>query len=80
MSTGREQELDHLFRRAGFGASQQDVAEYARLGFLGFSGAAARLLDYARIPDDVDEFIGRPGYVGVTARGAPAWAAPKPRA
>ena len=70
MSTGREQELDHLFRRAGFGASQQDVAEYARLGFLGFSSAAARLLDYARIPDDVDDFIGRPGYVGVTARGA----------
>ncbi|MEX2660417.1 MAG: DUF1800 domain-containing protein [Vicinamibacterales bacterium] len=70
MASGREQELDHLFRRAGFGASQQDVAEYARLGFLGFSSAAARLLDYARIPDDVDEFIGRPGYVGVTARGA----------
>ena len=70
MASGREQELDHLFRRAGFGASQQDVAEYARLGFLGFSSAAARLVDYARIPDDVDDLIGRPGYVGVTARGA----------
>jgi len=63
------EDLDHLFRRGAFGASQQDVAEYARLGFLGFSSAVAHLLDYARLPDDVDDFIGRPGYTGITAPG-----------
>ena len=63
------EELDHLFRRAGFGASQQDVAEYERLGFLGFSNAVAHLLDYARLPDDVDDFIGTPGFAGITAPG-----------
>jgi uncharacterized protein (DUF1800 family) len=30
----------------------------------------SRLINYADIPDDVDDNIGRPGYVGVTARGA----------
>ena len=61
--------LDHLFRRAGFGASQQDVAGSERLGFLGFSNAVAHLLDYARLPDDVDDFIGTPGFAGITAPG-----------
>jgi uncharacterized protein (DUF1800 family) len=66
----REFEIEHLLRRAGFGATEEEVNEYARLGFLGFSSAAARLLNFAELPDDVDEFIGRPGFVGVTARGA----------
>jgi uncharacterized protein (DUF1800 family) len=69
MASGREQDIEHLFRRAGFGATQQDVADHARLGFLGFSNAAARLLDYSGIPDDVDQHIGTPGYAGVTAQG-----------
>ena len=69
MASVREQDIEHLFRRAGFGASQQEVAEYARLGFLGFSNAAGRLLDYGRSPDDVDTKIGTPGYAGVTASG-----------
>jgi len=63
------EDLDHLFRRAGFGASRQDVADYERLGFLGSSNAVAHLLDYARLPDDVDGLIGRPGYSGITAPG-----------
>ena len=63
------EDLDHLFRRAGFGASQQDVEAYERLGLLGFSNAVAHLLDYARLPDDVDALIGRPGYAGITAPG-----------
>jgi uncharacterized protein (DUF1800 family) len=69
MSAPRDQELGHLFRRAGLGASPQDVAEYARLGFLSFPTAAARLIDYSRIPDDVDDYIGTPGYAGITSRG-----------
>jgi uncharacterized protein (DUF1800 family) len=69
MSTQRDQDLEHLFRRAGFGASRQDVADYARLGFLGFSSAAAHLVGYSRLPDDVDDYIGTPGYAGITAPG-----------
>ena len=68
MNSGREQEIDHLFRRAGFGASQEEVDGYANLSFASYAGAVARLLNVTGIPDDVDSFIGRPGYVGVTGR------------
>ena len=71
----REPEIEHLLRRAGFGATDDEIEGYLRLGLLGFSGAAARLLNYTAQPDDVDDFIGRPGYVAVTARGAFAPAA-----
>ncbi len=33
MNSGREQEIDHLFRRAGFGASQEEVDGFANLSF-----------------------------------------------
>jgi uncharacterized protein (DUF1800 family) len=69
MVSGREQDIEHLFRRAGFGASRREVADFARLGFAGFSAAAAHLLDYKRLPDDVDSLIGAPGYAGITAPG-----------
>lgn len=59
--------IEHLLRRAGFGASQEEVDLYADLGF---SGAVRRLLDFKAVPDTVDELIGKPGVVGVTARGA----------
>ncbi len=75
MAPQRDEEIAHLFRRAGFGAGGADIDKYARLGILGFSTAAAHLLDYERQPDDVDQAIGRVGYVGVTARGAFAPAA-----
>jgi uncharacterized protein (DUF1800 family) len=68
MSSRREQEIDHLFRRAGFGASQEEIDEYSRLGFASYAGALAQLLNYSEVPDDVDGLIGRPGYVGVTGR------------
>lgn len=69
MAQSRADDIEHLLRRAGFGATEQDVSDYTRLGFLGFTAAAARLLNFAALPDDVDRFIGRPGYVGITARG-----------
>jgi uncharacterized protein (DUF1800 family) len=69
MRSSREQEIDHLYRRAGFGASEEEIDDYTRLGFASYAAAAARLLNYSDIPDDVDSFIGVPGYVGVTARG-----------
>jgi len=66
--SGREQEIDHLYRRAGFGASQEEIDEFTRLSFASYSGAVARLLGYEDFPDDADTLIGRSGYVGVTAR------------
>jgi uncharacterized protein (DUF1800 family) len=69
MARSREPELEHLLRRAGFGATDEDINEYMRLGLLGFTAAAARLINYTAVSDDVDTFIGTPGYVGVTARG-----------
>ena len=68
MRSGREQEIDHLYRRAGFGASQEEVEGYTSLSFASYAASVARLIDYSDIPDDVDSLIGRPGYVGVTGR------------
>jgi len=67
MPRGREEEIEHLLRRAGCGATQQEIDEFADLGYL---RAVDRLLDDRQVPDDVDSLIQRPGYVGVTARGA----------
>ena len=67
MRQQREYELEHLLRRASFGASEGEVERYARLGLLSFSAAVAHLLAYQHIPDDVDEAIGAVGYVGTTA-------------
>jgi hypothetical protein len=51
--------IEHLLRRAGFGATE---AEIDYLNELGYAGAVDYLLDYEQAPDDVDSFIGRPGY------------------
>jgi uncharacterized protein (DUF1800 family) len=67
MAATREEELQHLLRRAGFGASEADVDHFARRGLLAFGTAAGSLLAYQDQPDDVDGFIGSVGYVGVTA-------------
>jgi uncharacterized protein (DUF1800 family) len=61
-----EHQIEHLLRRAGFGASQEEIDDYADLGV---AGTIRRLLDYEAVPDDVDALIGKPGYVAVTARG-----------
>jgi uncharacterized protein (DUF1800 family) len=69
MAPTREEELQHLLRRAGFGASEADVSRYTRLGLLSFSTAVAHLVAYQAQPDDVDTFIGTPGYAGVARVG-----------
>jgi uncharacterized protein (DUF1800 family) len=58
--------VEHLLRRAGFGASDEEIGRYSDIGF---AGTANRLVFYRTEPDDVDELIGKPGYVAVTARG-----------
>jgi uncharacterized protein (DUF1800 family) len=69
MASRREQDIDHLLRRAGFGATEEEVESYTSLAFGGYTFALSRLLSYQHIPDQVDDQIGKPGYVGITATG-----------
>ncbi len=61
----RDPLIEHLLRRAGFGADAQRHETYANLGY---ATALDRLINYESIFDGVDEHIGEPGYVGITAR------------
>ena len=61
-----EPALEHLLRRAGFGASQEEIDQYLAMGY---QRTMARLVNYETVPDDVDSFIRRPGYVGITVNG-----------
>jgi uncharacterized protein (DUF1800 family) len=62
----RDQPIEHLLRRAGFGASAAELDAYAAAGY---GAVVDRLVDFERVPDDVDANIGRPGFVAVTSRG-----------
>ena len=55
--------VQHLLRRAGFGASAAEAAMFSERGFTATLDA---LVDYHRAPDDVDALIGQPGYAAVT--------------
>ncbi|MGH9309483.1 MAG: DUF1800 family protein, partial [Vicinamibacterales bacterium] len=61
----REEHIEHLLRRAGFGATDEEVQRYADMPYV---SAVERLLSYERVEDDVDAHIGQTGYVGLTAR------------
>ena len=67
MARGSPQ-LEHLLRRAGFGATAEELRFYEDMSQ---SQAVSHLVDYDRVPDDVDARIGQNAYVGVTGRGAP---------
>ncbi len=58
--------MEHLLRRAGFGASPEDLQQFDRLSM---SAAIDHLLDYERQPDDADTRIGDPAHAGITTRG-----------
>jgi hypothetical protein len=58
--------IEHLLRRAGFGASPADLASFEDMSM---SGVLDYLLDYEDQPDDVDSKIGNPAYVSVALRG-----------
>ena len=71
MAFAFDQQFEHLLRRAGFGARPDEIDTFRGLSF---NGAIDRLVNYERIPDDVDAKIFQPGHVGITTRGqfAPA--------
>jgi len=57
--------VEHLLRRAGFGATPAEGEKYSRLTL---PLAVASLVSYDPARTDVDAFIGTPGYVGHTIR------------
>jgi uncharacterized protein (DUF1800 family) len=58
-------ELDHLLRRAGFGAGAMDADTFRDMST---SAAVEYLVDYEGRPDDVDARIGRPDHAQVATR------------
>jgi uncharacterized protein (DUF1800 family) len=62
-----DRQIEHLLRRAGFGARPDEIETYQGLSL---TGAVSRLINYELIPDQVDSWIAQNGYVQVTARGA----------
>ena len=66
MQARRESYARHLLRRAGFGATPQELDDYASMST---AAAIERLINYEREPDDVDARIGTPNHVGITTRG-----------
>jgi uncharacterized protein (DUF1800 family) len=61
-----DESIRHLLRRAGFGASPQELSYYNEIGR---AASVEALVDYEQFDDDVDAFIGQAGYVSVTTRG-----------
>src|SRR6266480_4045693 len=59
-------EIEHVLRRAGFGARQDELDTYGQMSVVELVDTLA---DYADVPDLVDTFIGKAGYVNVTTRG-----------
>ena len=58
--------IEHLLRRAGFGAGSDDLATYSALSY---ASAVDRLVTFEALPDSVDSLIGKPGYLGTTSQG-----------
>jgi len=57
--------VEHLLRRAGFGATPEEREKFSRYTV---PNAIVALTSFNLTNTDVDRFIGTPGYVGVTVR------------
>ena len=58
--------VEHLLRRAGFGATPEEGARFSRMTL---PLAAAALTNFDPAKTDVDAKVGTVGYVGITTRG-----------
>ena len=59
--------VEHLLRRAGFGATPEEGAKFSRMTL---PTAIAALVNFDPSKTDIDSAIGTPGYVGITIRTA----------
>src|SRR6476619_2898520 len=66
MAQQSDRQIEHLLRRAGFGARPDELDTYREMSI---SDAIDRLVSYERVRDTVDDNIGKAGYVGTTTRG-----------
>ena len=60
-------QIEHLLRRAGFGARPDELLSY---GNMSIAQAVDALVNYETVPDEADSFIGKAGYVNTTTNGA----------
>ena len=60
-----DSEIDHLLRRAGFGASPSEIDTFGRMSI---GSAINYFVDYEGRPDDVDARIGRPDHAQVVTK------------
>src|SRR6202171_2978495 len=67
MARTPDRQVEHLFRRAGFGARPDELELYRQMSI---GQAIDVLVNYDSLVDDVDALIGKPGYVGMTINGA----------
>ena len=58
--------VEHLLRRAGFGALPEEGDKFSRMNL---PLAVAALTNFDPLKTDIDGRIGTPGYVGITTRG-----------
>jgi uncharacterized protein (DUF1800 family) len=66
MAHTSDRQIEHLLRRAGFGATPDELSFY---GEMSVAQAVDTLVEYERVDDNVDSWISKPGFVGVTTRG-----------
>jgi uncharacterized protein (DUF1800 family) len=66
MAATADRQIEHLLRRAGFGARPDELTTY---GAMSISQAVNALVAYDGVPDTVDSLIGKPGYVNTTVTG-----------
>jgi uncharacterized protein (DUF1800 family) len=67
MAKTPDRQVEHLLRRAGFGARPDELSLFREMSI---SQAVDVLVNYDSLVDDVDFLIGKPGYVGMTVNGA----------
>ena len=67
MAITSDPQIEHLLRRAGFGARPDELLSYGKMSI---AQAVYALVNYERVPDEVDSFIGKAGYVNTTTTGA----------
>ena len=67
MAKTADRQVEHLLRRAGFGARPDELALFREMTI---SQAIDLLVNYDSVADDVDSLIGTAGYVQMTLNGA----------
>jgi uncharacterized protein (DUF1800 family) len=66
MARTSDRRIEHLLRRAGFGARPDELEIY---GAMSVRQAVETLLNFDGVADNVDSFIGKPGFVNTTITG-----------